>query len=274
MHKPPPIVLAIAASDPTGGAGVQADLLTLASLGCHPASIITALTVQDTHGVQRMVAIESRWIADQLRCLLGDIRVAAIKLGVLGSVGNVETVAAMLEERPDVPVVLDPVLASGRGDCLADADTVSALCARLLPRTTVLTPNSLEARRLAGAAPGADLASCARKIARLGCRYVLVTGTHEPDAQVVNTLYDANGVVREDRWERLPGSYHGSGCTLASAIAALLATGCTAPEAVRSAQEFTWQALAAAFRAGGGQLLPDRFFDVRATQRASGYGRR
>lgn len=272
MDKPPPIVLAIAASDPTGGAGVQADLLTLAALGCHPVSVITAITVQDTHGVQRWIAIEPRWVADQLRCVLADIGVAAIKLGVLGSVDNVGMVAAMLEERPEIPVVLDPVLASGRGDCLANEDTVSALCARLLPRTTVLTPNSLEARRLAGAAPDADLASCARKIARLGCRYVLVTGTHESGAQVLNTLYDASGVVREDRWERLPESYHGSGCTLASAIAALLARGHSTIEAVRQAQDFTWKALAAAFRAGGGQLLPERFFDTREPSGRPGSG--
>jgi hydroxymethylpyrimidine/phosphomethylpyrimidine kinase len=120
MAESPSIVLAIAASDPTGGAGVQADLLTLASLGCHPVSVISALSVQDTRGVERMIAIEPRWVAEQLRCLLGDISIAAIKLGVLGSVQNLETVAAMLEERRDIPVVLDPVLASGRGDRLAD----------------------------------------------------------------------------------------------------------------------------------------------------------
>jgi hydroxymethylpyrimidine/phosphomethylpyrimidine kinase len=257
-------VLAIAASDPTGGAGVQADLLTLASLGCHPVSAITALTVQDTHGVQRLVAIEPRWVAEQLRCLLEDVEVAAIKLGVLGSAGNVAAVAAVLDARREVPVVLDPVLASGRGDSLAGEETLAALREQLLPRATVVTPNSLEARRLAAAVPGAALADCAREIAALGCRYVLVTGTHEPGTQVLNALYDAHGPVREDRWKRLRGRYHGSGCTLASAIAALLAAGYTVPQAVRRAQEFTWNALAAAFRAGGGQWLPDRFFAARA----------
>ena len=119
------------------------------------------------------------------------------------------------------------------GDALADAETISVLRSALLPRTTVLTPNSLEARRLAGAAPDADLAACARELLSFGCQYVLVTGTHEKAAEVVNTLYDVRGVVREDRWPRLPGSYHGSGCTLASAIAALLARGLAPESAVR-----------------------------------------
>jgi hydroxymethylpyrimidine/phosphomethylpyrimidine kinase len=159
--------------------------------------------------------------------------------------------------------VIDPVLASGRGDALADAVSLEALRGALVPRATVLTPNSLEARRLAGASPGADLAGCARELARLGSAYVLVTGTHEESAEVVNTLYDARGTVREDRWRRLSGSFHGSGCTLASAIAAFLAKGATVEEAVRQAQEYTWQSLAAGFSPGHGQAIPDRFFGSR-----------
>jgi hydroxymethylpyrimidine/phosphomethylpyrimidine kinase len=160
-------------------------------------------------------------------------------------------------------VVLDPVLASGRGDALADAETMQVLRSALLPRTTVLTPNSLEARRLAGAAPDANLPECARTLAKLGCKYVLVTGTHETGAEVVNTLYSARGVVREDRWPRLPGSYHGSGCTLAAAIAALLAKGLEVERAVQQAQEYTWKALAAGFSPGHGQVIPNRFFESR-----------
>lgn len=254
MSAAPPIVLAIAASDPTGGAGIQADLLTLASLGCHPASAITALTVQDTHGVARIEAVEADLVVAQARAVLADLPVAAVKLGVLGSPANAAAVAQLLAEHPKLPVVLDPVLASGRGDPLADAASLQVL----LPRTTVLTPNSVEARRLAGLDV---LEECARKIVQTGCRYVLVTGTHEAGPQVVNTLYDARGKVREDRWPRLPGSYHGSGCTLASALAAFLARGMGIPEAARAAQDYTWQALASGFRPGSGQWLPDRFFD-------------
>jgi len=263
MSSSPPIVLSFAASDPSSGAGLQADVLTLASLGCHPASVLTALTVQDTRGVESLLAIEPAWIERQARRLLDDLPVAACKLGVLGSAANAAIVAAVLGERAAVPVVLDPVLASGRGDPLADAQTVRALRSSLFPLTTVLTPNSLEARRLAGAGPDADLEECARQLIEAGCRYVLVTGTHEAGAQVVNTLYNARGVVREDRWQRLPGSYHGSGCTLASALAAFLARGADVASAAREAQDYTWRALAAGYRPGKGQLLPDRFFEAR-----------
>jgi hydroxymethylpyrimidine/phosphomethylpyrimidine kinase len=263
MATPPPIVLAFAASDPTGGAGLQADLLTIASLGCHPLSVLTGLTVQDTRGVENLLAIEPAWVASQARRVLEDMPVAAFKLGVLGSARNAQAIASILAEHPRTPVVLDPVLASGRGDPLADAETIQVLRTALLPRTTVLTPNSLEARRLAGAAPDADLARCAGQLAAEGCAYVLVTGTHESGTEVLNTLYDARGMVRQDRWERLAGSFHGSGCTLASALAALLAKGLDMERAIRQAQEFTWKSLAAGFSPGRGQAIPDRFFGHR-----------
>jgi len=260
MSSAPPMVLVFAASDPTGGAGLQADLLTIASLGCHPLSVLTAITAQDTRGVDGLLALEPEWITRQARGVLDDIPVAAFKLGVLGSARNAEAIAAILAEHPRTPVVLDPVLASGRGDPLADGGTVQALRSSLLPRTTVLTPNSLEARQLALAAPDADLPECARELTKLGCKYVLVTGTHEPGARVTNTLYDRNAMLREDGWPRLPWEYHGSGCTLASAIAAMLAKGLAVPEAAQAAQTYTWKTLEAGFRPGHGQHLPDRFF--------------
>jgi hydroxymethylpyrimidine/phosphomethylpyrimidine kinase len=263
MSSPLPAVLAFSASDPTGGAGIQADLLTIASLGCHPLSVLTALTAQDTRGVEALMAVECEWITRQARVLLDDIPVAAFKLGVLGSAPNAEAVAAILAKHPRTPVVLDPVLASGRGDALSDSETVRALQSALLPLTTVLTPNSLEARRLALAAPDANLADCARALTDRGCKYVLVTGTHEPGAQVVNTLYGTGGVLREDRWPRLAGEYHGSGCTLASAIAAFLARGLAIENAVQEAQAYTWKALQAGFQPGRGQHLPYRFFDTK-----------
>jgi hydroxymethylpyrimidine/phosphomethylpyrimidine kinase len=253
-------VLAFAASDPTGGAGMQADLLTLASLGCHPLSVLTAISAQDTSGVEGLLALEPAWIARQARLVLADIPVAAFKIGVLGSARNAEMVAAILAEHPRAPVVLDPVLASGRGDPLADGETMQALRSALLPRTTVLTPNSREARSLALAAPDASLPDCAHALTGLGCKYVLVTGTHEAGAQVVNTLYDAGGKLRDDRWPRLAGEYHGSGCTLASALAAMLAKGLDVPEAAQAAQAYTWKTLEAGFRPGRGQHLPNRFF--------------
>jgi hydroxymethylpyrimidine/phosphomethylpyrimidine kinase len=247
----PPMMLSFAASDPSGGAGLQADLLTAAAMGCHPLSVVTALTVQDTRGVEDIQAIEADWVRAQAERLLAEMKVAAFKLGVLGSVENIRAVAEVLSDYPEVPVVLDPVLASARGDVLASDAMVEALRELIVPQSTVVTPNSIEARRLGGV----------RGLLELGCEYVLVTGTHEPSEEVLNTLYDGSGVVREDRWQRLPGSYHGSGCTLASAIAAALANGRAVPEAVRDAQEYTWQALAGGFRPGAGQWLPNRFFE-------------
>jgi len=261
MSTSPPIVLAFAASDPTGGAGLQADLLTIASRGCHPLSVLTAITAQDTRGIDGLLALKPAWITRQARILLADLPVAAFKLGVLGSARNAAAIAAILAEHPRTPVVLDPVLASGRGDPLADDEIVQVLRSSLLARTTVLTPNSLEARRLALAAPDAGIAGCARDLVTLGCKYVLITGTHEPGARVTNTLYDSSGVLREDSWPRLPGDYHGSGCTLAAALAADLARGLAVPAAVQSAQAYTWKALAAGFQPGRGQRLPNRFFD-------------
>jgi hydroxymethylpyrimidine/phosphomethylpyrimidine kinase len=266
MASLPPIVLSFAASDPTGGAGLQADLLTLASMGCHPLSVVTALTVQDTRGVEGLLAVDSDWVSAQARALLEDMPVAAFKLGVLGSAENAGAIADVLEDYPDVPVVVDPVIASGRGDPLADDALIEALRGQILPQSTIVTPNSVEARRLAeddAEDEALDLDRCAARLLAMGCDYVLVTGTHELGAEVVNTLYDDSGIVRADRWPRLAGSYHGSGCTLASAIAAALANGLGVAEAVRDAQEYTWQALASGFRPGMGQLLPDRFFWAR-----------
>jgi hydroxymethylpyrimidine/phosphomethylpyrimidine kinase len=264
----PPIVLTFAASDPTGGAGLQADILTLASLGCHPLSVVTAITVQDTAGVEGVLPLDAEWVADQARALLEDMPVAAFKLGMMGSVEIIAAIAEVISDYPDIPVILDPVLASGRGDQFADEQMIEAMIGLLLPQTTLLTPNSLEARRLvqeigeagedAHLEPG--LAECAHRLIDAGCEYVLVTGTHEGTPQVINTLYGSHGTVRTDRWDRLPGSYHGSGCTLASAIAAHLASGVNVAEAVMAAQEYTWRTLAAGFRPGMGQFIPDRMF--------------
>jgi hydroxymethylpyrimidine/phosphomethylpyrimidine kinase len=243
-------VLTFAASDPTGGAGLQADLLTLAALGCHPLSVVTALTVQDTRSVDSIDAVDAALVERQAAALLAEMKVAAFKLGVLGSEANARAVAAIVATHPRVPLVVDPVLASGRGDPLASDALIATLLELVMPRATLATPNSVEARRLGGE----------RALLDRGCRYVLVTGTHEQTSDVVNTLYDASGKVREDRWPRLPGSYHGSGCTLASAAAAQLAHGVPMADAVRAAQEFTWQSLSAGFRPANAQFIPNRFF--------------
>ena len=274
MPDLPPIVLVFAATDPSGGAGLQADIMTLSSMGCHPLSVVTAITIQDTTGVDDVSAIDAEWVADQARCVLEDMPVAAFKIGLLGNLEQVAAIAEVVSDYPEVPLVLDPVLASGRGDELVTEEMVGALRELLIPQTTILTPNSLEARRLAAEEPeegeALELAECARRIIATGCEYVLVTGAHENTVQVVNTLYGQNGVVRADPWQRLPGSYHGSGCTLASAIAATIANGLEVSDAVKDAQEYTWQTLKSAFRPGMGQHIPDRLFWAREDEPTGG----
>jgi len=267
MSDTPPIVLVFAATDPSGGAGMQADILALASMGCHPLAVVTSVTVQDTIGVEGVLPIDADWVADQARCVLEDMPVAAFKLGVLGSIENIAAIAEVVSDYPDVPLILDPVLASGRGDEFAGEELIVAMREMLFPQTTILTPNRAEARRLgaADAEEAEELADeiYASRILRHGCEFVLITGTHANTPMVVNTLYGPDGVVRSDEWERLPASYHGSGCTLASAIAATLANGLSIEDAVRDAQEYTWQSLKHAFRPGMGRQIPDRLFWAR-----------
>jgi hydroxymethylpyrimidine/phosphomethylpyrimidine kinase len=259
-----PAVLTFAASDPTSGAGLQADILALASMGCYPLSVVTALTVQDTAGVESFLAIDPDWVADQARCILEDMPVAAFKMGMLGSTEIVTVVAEVVSDYPDVPLVLDPVFASGRGDEFASEDMIAAIRELLVPQSTVITPNIAELRRLAQEDDSdASNAECAQTLLDSGCEYVLVTGTHDSTSDVVNTLYHRGGILRADTWQRLPGSYHGSGCTLASALAANLARGLDIGDAVYEAQEYTWRALQKAFRPGMGQYLPDRLFWAR-----------
>jgi hydroxymethylpyrimidine/phosphomethylpyrimidine kinase len=279
MTPTPPIVMTFAATDPTGGAGLQADILALASIGCHPLSVVTAITVQDTVGVENVMALDADWINDQARTILEDVQVAAFKLGLLGSIENVAVIAEIMADYPDVPLLIDPILTSGRGDELTNEEMQAAMCDLLFPQATLITPNSLEARRLAFYDEGDEiqhtsLDEAAMRLLEMGAEYVLVTGTHERSTDVVNSLYGSNqqgasGLIKAYHWERLAGSYHGSGCTLTSAIAACLAHGLSMEEAIQEAQEYTWQTLKNAFRPGMGQFIPDRFFWARDEDEAN-----
>ncbi len=258
MPKDPaiPIVLTFGGSDPTGGAGVQADIEAVASQGGHAAVVVTAVTVQDTTNVVHFTPQPPESVYHQARVALEDLDIRAIKIGMLGSPAVAEAVEVLLGQYPGIPVVLDPILAAGGGASLAHDGLVEAL-RRLVARATVVTPNTVEAQALAH---GADtVPACAQQLVEAGARFVLLTGGHEPGSEVTNTLYDASGVVERLDWPRLPGEYHGSGCTLASALAARLAQGQSVPEAARAAQAYTWHSLEHAFQAGRGQRLPDRF---------------
>lgn len=321
----PPVVLVFAASDPSSGAGIQADILTLSSLGCHPLTVITALTVQDTLGVESVHPVAAELVEMQARTILEDVPVAAFKIGVLGSVENIVTVAQIVSDYPEIPLVLDPVLASGRGDTFSSEGMLSAMRELLLPQTLVITPNTHEAARLCqfgeeddldmeadegdpetlldehdpnellpgelppesantSAAlpdfehvalhpqlrnesnpiqPDDEYEQLAGPLLAMGVQYVLLTGTHANTPDVCNRLYSEQGLLTAQTWPRLPGSYHGSGCTLASAVAAGLAAGNSVEDACSEAQEFTWQTLSYGYRPGMGQFVPDRLFWAR-----------
>jgi hydroxymethylpyrimidine/phosphomethylpyrimidine kinase len=268
MTTTPPCVMTFSATDPSSGAGLQADVMTLASIGCHPLSIATGITVQDTAGLENVMAFDADWINDQARTMLEDVKVSAFKVGLLGSVENIAVVAEIMADYPDIPLIIDPLITSGRTDEYTNDEMQAAMCELLFPQATLITPNSIESRRLAFYDESDEvkyiaLADSAQRLLSMGAEYVLITGTHERSTDVVNSFYGIDGLIREYHWERLTGSYHGSGCTLTSAIAACLAHGLTIDEALQEAQEYTWQTLKNAFRPGMGQLIPDRFFWAR-----------
>ncbi len=266
--SPPPVVLVFAGTDATGGAGLQADILALASLGCHAAPVATAITVQDTVGIKQFSVVESGLVIAQARAILEDMPVAAFKTGMLGSVANITAVAGIVEDYPEIPLIVDPVMASGQGESLAEEPLEDALRALLIPQATLITPNSIEARRLA---PDADtLDACAQQLLSDGCQFVLITGTHENTPQVVNRLYGNRRLLDTFTWERFPASYHGSGCTLAAACAATLAHGIDALDAIAEAQDYTWNAIKHGQRFGMGQHLPDRLYWAHTPDDAEG----
>jgi hydroxymethylpyrimidine/phosphomethylpyrimidine kinase len=254
----PTIVMTFAGHDPSGGAGLQADIETLASLDCHATTVITALTLQDTGDVKTFTALSDDNVTAQAQALLADMPDAAYKIGMLGSAANARAILGILQDHPNIPLVLDPVLASGNGTRLGDPELLDVLTTLLVPHTTVLTPNSLEARALAPAADSLD--DCAIALLQRGAEFVLLTGTHEDSPHVVNSLYQGDQLLETFTWERLPHSYHGSGCTLAAAIAGMLARGLDPFHAAHEAQEFTWNALRQGYRPGKGQHLPNRLF--------------
>jgi len=261
MSEKLPVVLAFGGSDPTGGAGLAADVLTLASMGCHAAMVVTAVTAQDTARIKAFTPVDTALLIEQARAVLEDMPVAAFKTGMLGNVANVAAVASIVNDYPDIPLVVDPVQTSGRGDALADEPLDDALRSLLLPRTTLLTPNSIEARALAPKADSLD--ACAQELMNLGCHYVLITGTHEPTPKVMHRLYGNRRRLEDYTFERLHGDFHGSGCTLASACAATLAHGLEMPSAVDEALQYAWECLNFAQPLGMGQAIPDRLYWAR-----------
>jgi len=260
----PPNVLVLAGLDPSGGAGVQADIETLRALGAHTLPLVTCLTVQDTCNVHDVQPVAADWLRSQARVLLADMPIAAGKIGLLGSADMAQAAAEIVTEvhalHPRAAIVLDPVLTAGGGARLADGALLQILRKTLLPRVTLLTPNGPEALALAGMADDVDdLDRAARVLLELGCPAVLVTGGHAQGNAIHNVLYQMDLPPQSWHWPRLDGEYHGTGCTLAAACAAGLAHGLALVDAVQQAQQFTAHAVRQSFPAGRGQWIPGRW---------------
>jgi hydroxymethylpyrimidine/phosphomethylpyrimidine kinase len=235
-------VLVFAGLDPSGGAGLAADIAAIGAMGAHALPVATALTVQDNERVHEVVPVDTALLVRQAEALIGRVAIDAVKIGIPGNRANAMAIAA-LAGRLGVPVVLDPVLASGHGDALGQGDALAAL-AELVGVATLVVPNLMEAAAL-GTMPG---------------RHVLLTGGHgEGDVIVNRWVHD--GVEQAWQWPRLPGQFHGSGCTLAAAIAARLAQGDTMFDALERGQAFCHQALAQSFAIAPGQRIPRRFLE-------------
>lgn len=250
-----PVVLCFSGLDPSGGAGLQADIESVAALGGLAAVCCTALTVQDSQRVYGFETVSPELIRRQAGAVLADLPVKAIKLGMLGSGAIADVVGEILAAHPDIPVVLDPVLVANSGGALAGDDLAQGLL-RLFPRATVITPNTIEARRLAETD---DLEAAVAELARRGAGHVLLKGGHEPGPLLLNRLFRGSTELQRSETPRLAGEFHGSGCTMASALAAGLAAGLDLGAAVRQAEKFLGGALAEADRPRAeGQFIPWR----------------
>lgn len=266
-NEAPPIILTFGLSDPTGATGIQADILTFASMGGYGVSVITGYTAQDSRTCDEIAAIEPGWITDQARMLLEDMPVAAFKVGGAATAENVSAIAEVVADYDDVPLVLVPDFTLA-GDHLMSGDELrEALAGLVAPQTSVLVASHASVLLLAQPLLDADNPALNDAVAALiehGCEYILVTDMGAQ--QSVNTLHNESGIVRQDTWPRLPYAVAGLDDTLAAAVTALLANGLETPEAVREAQEYLQQVALNAFRPGMGRYFPDRFFWARGDE--------
>jgi hydroxymethylpyrimidine/phosphomethylpyrimidine kinase len=243
------IALTIAGSDSSGGAGLQADLKTFAALGVYSASAITALTAQNTQGVEAVLVVPPDFVARQIKVVARDLNVAAVKIGMLATSEVIEAVAGALESLPGIPVVLDPVMVAASGDVLLDEDAIETLRTVLVPRAILITPNLPEAAKLLGHDEAKDeraMSGQAAALRRLGAKAVLIKGGHAEGDQAIDILVDDAGELRLEAPRIKTANTHGTGCTLSSAIAAELAKGAALREAITRAKAYVTAAIAAA----------------------------
>lgn len=258
-----PVVMSFSASDPCGGAGIQADIEALGSMGCHCTPVVTTVTAQDTTNLFQLYPCPSRLVRDQARAVLEDMPVSVFKIGILGSIENIRAVHQLLKDYPDIPVVLDPAIYVGPKAKVMDSASLEALIALILPSVTICTPNAQEARLMA---PEADtLDACAQEIMAHGADFVLITGNHQQPNKITNSFYGNYRRLETFHWDRLENNYQGSGCTLSASVAGLLAQGLSPSSAIHQAQEYTAECLKQGFRIGMGQHLPNRLYWSRDT---------
>ncbi len=243
------IALTIAGSDSSSGAGIQADLKTFSALGVYGASAITALTAQNTQGVEAVLVVPPDFVARQIRVVARDLNIAAVKIGMLATSEIIEAVAGALETLPGVPVVLDPVMVAASGDVLLDEDAIETLRVVLVPRATLITPNLPEAAKLLGSDEAKDereMSAQAAALRRLGAKAVLIKGGHAEGPEAIDILLDQDGELRLAAPRVATSSTHGTGCTLSSAIAAELAKGASLRDAVAAGKAYVTAAINAA----------------------------
>ena len=254
----PPVVLCFSGLDPSGGAGILADIEAISSHGALCAPIITAATVQDTQDVISFAPMPPDLIIEQARAVLEDMPISAIKIGMVGSTEIAEAIHTILVDYPSIKVVHDPVFSTEKDGALSTPDLVESVRSLLLPLTTVLTPNIFEVHTLA---PGSDTPTAAAvALLESSCQYVLLTGTHGKTRDVVHTLFSNHHEVKRYSYERLPNKYHGSGCTLAASLAAIMTIEPDVEIAVHRALDYTHKTLVHGKRIGMGQYHPDRFY--------------
>ena len=251
-----PCILCIGGLDPSGGAGLQADIEAIAQCGGYALPIASCLTVQDSSNAKSVHSVDSMIIKQQANALFDDMKISACKIGVIPNQEIAITIAQIIKQLPNTPIVLDPVISASHGAKFVDAATLELIKDILLPTVTVATPNTSELNQLI--TEGECITSKAKSLCILGPQYVLVTGADEETETVVNFLVNSKKVLNEYSWPRQPYSYHGSGCTLSSALACNLAFGLTVNDAVEKAQRYTIKTLEYADMPGQGQWIPKR----------------
>jgi hydroxymethylpyrimidine/phosphomethylpyrimidine kinase len=253
-----PVILCFSGHDPSGGAGITADIEAITSNCCYAATVITAVTVQDSQDVMSFAPMPADLVVEQARAILEDMPVAAIKIGMVGSSEVAEAIHSVLHDYPSIPVIYDPVFSTEKDGALSTDDLVDSVRNMLLPLTTILTPNIFEVHQLA---PGSDTATAAAMgLLEDGPQYILLTGTHAKTLDVQHAVYSGHRELERFHYDRLPDKYHGSGCTLAASLAAFTALGQDAVSASHQALDYTQQTLIHATRLGMGQLHPNRFY--------------